>query len=67
MIIRTAAVTVQSMSKPARSRVIRLAEAQAAIAGSGERSVRVLQRGPLDVVLGTPAHPDVQSAHEQDE
>jgi mannose-6-phosphate isomerase-like protein (cupin superfamily) len=55
------------MSKPARSHVIHIAEAQAAIADSGERSVRVLQRGPLDVVLGTPARPDVQTAHEQDE
>jgi mannose-6-phosphate isomerase-like protein (cupin superfamily) len=53
------------MSKPARSRVIRLAEAQAASAG--ERSVRVLQRGTLDVVLGTPARPDEQAPHEQDE
>jgi len=55
------------MSKPARSHVIHIAEAKAAIADSGERSVRVLQRGPLDVVLGTPARPDVQTAHEQDE
>jgi mannose-6-phosphate isomerase-like protein (cupin superfamily) len=53
------------MSKPARSRVIRLAEAQAAAAG--ERSVRVLKRGTLDVVLGTPGRPDEQTPHEQDE
>jgi mannose-6-phosphate isomerase-like protein (cupin superfamily) len=53
------------MSQPTRSRVIRLAEAQAAAAG--ERSVRVLQRGTLDVVLGTPACPDEQAPHEQDE
>jgi mannose-6-phosphate isomerase-like protein (cupin superfamily) len=45
--------------------VIRLAEAQAAAAG--EHSVRVLQRGTLDVVLGTPARPDGQAPHEQDE
>jgi mannose-6-phosphate isomerase-like protein (cupin superfamily) len=55
------------MSKPARSHVIHIVEAQAAIVRSGERSVRVLQRGPLDVILGTPARPDVQTAHEQDE
>src|SRR5262245_61506772 len=55
------------MSKSARSHVIRIAEAQAAVAASGERSVHVLQRGPLDVALGTPARPDVQTAHEQDE
>jgi mannose-6-phosphate isomerase-like protein (cupin superfamily) len=53
------------MSKPARSWVIRLTEAQAAAAG--ERSVRVLQHGTLDVVLGTPARPDEQTMHEQDE
>ncbi|HKB41227.1 MAG TPA: cupin domain-containing protein [Gemmataceae bacterium] len=56
------------MSKPARSRVIRLAEAQAGISDpAGERSVIVLQRGTLDVKLGTPARPNEQSPHEQDE
>jgi mannose-6-phosphate isomerase-like protein (cupin superfamily) len=50
------------MSEPARSRVIRLAEAQA-----GGRSVRVLQRGTLDVALGMPARPNEQTPHEQDE
>lgn len=50
------------MSEPARSRVIRLAEAQA-----GGRSVRVRQRGTRDVALGKPARPDVQTPHEQDE
>jgi mannose-6-phosphate isomerase-like protein (cupin superfamily) len=56
------------MSQPTRSRVIRLAEAQAGIARSaGERSVRVLQRGTLDVALGTPARPNEQTPHEQDE
>jgi mannose-6-phosphate isomerase-like protein (cupin superfamily) len=48
--------------------VIRLAEAEAAIAGSADqRSVIVLQRGPLDVKLGTPARPNEQTPHEQDE
>jgi mannose-6-phosphate isomerase-like protein (cupin superfamily) len=48
--------------------VIRLAEAQAAIAGTaGERAVSVLRRGALDVTLGTPARPNVQTPHEQDE
>jgi mannose-6-phosphate isomerase-like protein (cupin superfamily) len=51
-----------------RSRVIHLAEAQAGIPHSAnKRSVRVLQRGTLDVVLGTPARPDEQATHEQDE
>src|SRR5262245_21011748 len=49
-----------------RSRVIRLAEAQAAIP-AGERSVIVLHRGTLDVVLGTPARPNEQTPHAQDE
>jgi hypothetical protein len=41
------------MSKPGRSRVIRLADAQAGIPGpAGERAVMVLRRGTLDVALG---------------
>ena len=56
------------MSTTHRSRVIRLVEAQAGIPDSpNRRSVRVLQRGTLDVVLGTPARPDDQTPHEQDE
>jgi mannose-6-phosphate isomerase-like protein (cupin superfamily) len=48
--------------------VIRLSETQAGIPGSaGERSVVVLRRGTLDVVLGTPARPNEQTPHEQDE
>src|SRR5215470_15158260 len=59
---------VRGMIKPVRSRVIRLAEAQAGIAGSADgRSVIVLQRGTLDVKLGTPARPNEQTPHEQDE
>jgi mannose-6-phosphate isomerase-like protein (cupin superfamily) len=51
-----------------RGRVIRLVEAQADIPDSAnKRSVRVLQRGTRDVVLGTPARPDEQTPHEQDE
>ena len=39
------------MSKPDRSRVIRLAEAQAGIPGpAGEHSVSLLRRGTLNVV-----------------
>jgi mannose-6-phosphate isomerase-like protein (cupin superfamily) len=58
----------RGMSTTDRSRVIRLAEAQAGIPYSANRrSVRVLQRGTLDVVLGTPARPDDLTAHEQDE
>jgi mannose-6-phosphate isomerase-like protein (cupin superfamily) len=56
------------MSTTDRSGVIHLAEAQAGIPYSANRrSVRVLQRGTLDVVLGTPARPDDQTPHEQDE
>jgi mannose-6-phosphate isomerase-like protein (cupin superfamily) len=56
------------MNPTDRSRVIRLAEVQGGIPGShGERSVSVLQRGTLDVKLGTPARPNEQTPHEQDE
>lgn len=56
------------MSKPDRSRVIRLADARARIPGpAGERSVMVLQRGPLDVALGLPLAPSHQTPHAQDE
>jgi mannose-6-phosphate isomerase-like protein (cupin superfamily) len=56
------------MSKPERSRVIRLAEARARIPGpAGEHSTSVLQRGTLDVKLSLPDPPNVQSPHEQDE
>jgi mannose-6-phosphate isomerase-like protein (cupin superfamily) len=56
------------MSKPGRSRVIRLAEAQAGIPGpEGERAVMILQRGTLDVALGLPLRPSRQTPHAQDE
>lgn len=56
------------MNQPIRSRVLRLAEAQAVIAGPAtERSVVVLQRGSLDIKFGTPARPNEQTPHEQDE
>jgi mannose-6-phosphate isomerase-like protein (cupin superfamily) len=58
---------VQGMTEPVRSRVIRLAETQAGIAASGERSSRILQRGTLDVALGRPTRPNEQTPHEQDE
>jgi mannose-6-phosphate isomerase-like protein (cupin superfamily) len=54
------------MSTKDRSRVIRLSETQASIP-AGERSIVVLQRGTVDVVLGTPARPNEQTPHEQDE
>lgn len=47
--------------------MVHLAEAQASLTGGGERSVCVLHRGSLDVVLGTPARPNEQAPHEQDE
>ena len=41
--------------------------ARAGLAGSpGQRSVSVLQRGPLDVKLEIPARPNEQTPHEQD-
>jgi mannose-6-phosphate isomerase-like protein (cupin superfamily) len=56
------------MSTADRSRVIRVAEVQRGIPGSnGELSVSVLQRGTLDVKLGTPMRPNEQMPHEQDE
>jgi hypothetical protein len=43
------------MSKRDRSRVIRLAEAQAGIPGPvGEHAVVVFRRGPLDIALSLP-------------
>ncbi|HKD64575.1 MAG TPA: cupin domain-containing protein [Candidatus Acidoferrales bacterium] len=54
------------MSKPEHSRVISLAEAQAGIP-TGERSVRVWQRGPLDVAFALPVPPKEQTPHTQDE
>src|SRR5262245_23807005 len=56
------------MSKTDRSRVIRFADAQAGIPGlAGERSVRVWQRGTLDVALSLPLTPSEQLPHAQDE
>ena len=56
------------MSKPDRSRVMHFAEAQARIRGvTGERAVRVLQRGTVDVALGLPLRPSQQTPHAQDE
>ena len=56
------------MSKPDRSRVMRLAEGQACIPGpAGERAVMVMRRGPLDVALSLPQRPSQQTPHAQDE
>lgn len=56
------------MSKPQRSRVIRLAEAQAGIPGpAGEHAVVAFRRGPLDVALSLPLHARQQTPHVQDE
>ena len=56
------------MSKPDRSCVIRLAQAQARIPGpADEHSVSVLQRGTLDVKLSLPTPPNQQTPHAQDE
>jgi mannose-6-phosphate isomerase-like protein (cupin superfamily) len=56
------------MDATARSGVIRLVEAEAAIPGpQGERSTLVLHRGTLDVRLSAPLPPNQQTPHDQDE
>jgi mannose-6-phosphate isomerase-like protein (cupin superfamily) len=56
------------MTKPDRSRVIRLADARLAIPGpAGEHSVSLLQRGTLNIKLSLPVPPNQQTPHEQDE
>lgn len=56
------------MSEPQRSRVIRLAEAQAGIPGpAGEHAVVAFRRGPLDVALSLPLYTRQQTPHVQDE
>ncbi|PYR27711.1 MAG: hypothetical protein DMF98_05045 [Acidobacteria bacterium] len=57
------------MSKPDRSRVIHLAEAEASLPGpSGERAITLLRRGSLDVKLSArPLRPNRQTPHTQDE
>ena len=56
------------MSKPDRSCVIRLTEAQARIPGpAGEHSLSFLARGTLNVKLSLPVHPNQQTPHAQDE
>jgi len=49
-----------------RSQVIHFAQVQTGIPVR-ERSVCVLQRGTLDARLGSPARPNEQSPHDQDE
>lgn len=56
------------MSKPQRSQVIGLAEAQDGIPSpSGERAVVVFRRGSLNVALSLPLHTRPQTPHSQDE
>lgn len=56
------------MSEPRRSRIIRLAEAEAGIPGpAGEHAVVAFRRGPLDIALSVPAHTRRQTPHVQDE
>lgn len=54
------------MGKSDRSRVIRVAEAQANIP-AGEHAVIVFRRGPLDIALSLPLRPTQQTPHAQDE
>ncbi len=58
------------MSKPGRTRVIRLTEARAGIPGpAGEHSVSLLQRGTLEVrlALSPPLPRTLETKHAQDE
>ncbi len=56
------------MSQSDRSRVIRLAQARGRIPGpAGERAVRLMQRGTLDVALSAPPSTNPQTPHAQDE
>ncbi len=56
------------MSEPARSRVIRFADAQTQIPSpESEHAVTLLQRGTLKVKLSLPVCPNVQNPHSQDE
>ena len=54
------------MNKPQRSHVISFTDGQAGLP-AGERSIRVWQRGPLDVVFALPVPPKEQMPHTQDE
>lgn len=61
-------MNVTPTASPVRSRVIRLAGAQASIPGpTGEHAVTILKRGTLDLALSMPKRPIPQSPHEQDE
>jgi mannose-6-phosphate isomerase-like protein (cupin superfamily) len=56
------------MSKPDRSRVIRLAAAHGGIPGpAGEHAVSLLQHGTLHIKLSLPVIPNQQTPHAQDE
>jgi mannose-6-phosphate isomerase-like protein (cupin superfamily) len=56
------------VTKPERSRVIRLTEAQVGIPGpAGEHSVSLLRRGTLHVKLSLTLLPNQQTPHAQDE
>ena len=56
------------MTKPHRSRVVRLVEAEAGIPGpAGEHAVVAFRRGPLDIALSLPQRPSQQTPHAQDE
>ena len=56
------------MNRSARSCVIHLADAQAAIpTTAGEHATSLLQRGTLNIKLSQPVPPNRQTPHEQDE
>jgi len=56
------------LSKPDRSCVLRLVEAEGQLPGpAGEHSVAVLQRGALELKLSLPVRPNQQAPHDRDE
>lgn len=56
------------MSKPRRSGVIRLTEAEAGIPGpAGEHAATLLRHGSLDVAFSIPLYPRQQTPHARDE
>ena len=54
------------MTKKDSSYVIHCAQAQSSIP-PGERLIKVLQRGSVDLVFGMPSRPNEQTPHEKDE
>jgi mannose-6-phosphate isomerase-like protein (cupin superfamily) len=74
MLSETTGLSVESnrsrtpMSKPDRSRVIKLTDASRGIPGpAGEHAISVMRRGTANVKLSLPTRPNQQTPHSQDE